>query len=295
MKKRVVVLGVLYPGIENYLDDYFVSLENQSYLDYDIWIFNDGLDKELLQIYVNKFNQLNIYENNLDAKYTPAQIREMAIKKIKDKYDYLIFTDADDYFSSNRIEKSIKVLQNYDFCYNDMILVSFKGEELSDTTYFANKNNPQNVNSFNQLINKNFCGLSNTAINLKTINLDFLLIPQNLIAVDWWIFSLLSMKGYKGYFLDEAYTYYRQHEKNIVGGLSKMNEKLLLRGIHVKKEHYKLLLEYYPSKFDSIINNELKNILELENKIKERTYCENFISNVNNIDKDFMWWENIQL
>lgn len=294
MKNKVVILGVLYSGIEDYLDDYFSSLENQSFMDYDIWIFNDGLDKKLLQRYVNKYNRLNIYEKNLDVNYTPAQIREIAIREIKDKYDYLIFTDADDYFSSNRIEKSIRVLEDYDFCYNDMILVDFKGERLSDTTYFANKDNPKIVNSFNQLVNKNFCGLSNTAINLKTINLDFLLIPQNLIAVDWWIFSLLSMKGYKGYFLDNAYTYYRQHETNTVGGLCKMNEKLLLRGVHVKKEHYKLLLEHYSSKFDSIINKELNNILALEKKIKERTYLEKYIANINNEDKEFVWWETIQ-
>lgn len=295
LKNRVVALGVLYHGIENYLDDYFTSLQNQSYMDFDIWILNDGLDKELLQRYATKHKALNIYEHELEGNYTPAQIREIAIKGIKDKYNYLIFTDADDYFSSNRIEKSIRVLQNYDFCYNDMILVNDKGKRLSDTTYFAKKNNPKIINSFNQLVNKNFCGLSNTAINLKTINLDFLLIPQNLIAVDWWIFSLLSMKGYKGYYLDDAYTYYRQHESNTVGGLCNTNEKHLLRGLHVKKEQYKLLLKYYPSNLDSIINKELNDILALEKKLKERTYLEKYIANINNEDKEFMWWENIQL
>ena len=293
--KRVVILGVLYPGIENYLDDYFISLENQSYMDFDIWIFNDGFNKELLQIYINRYKRLNMNEKDIAGDFTPAQIREIAIKEIKDKYDYLIFTDADDYFSSNRIETSLRSLENYDFCYNDMILVDFNGEILSKDTYFANKDKPKIVSNFNQLLNKNFCGLSNTAVNLKTVNLDFLKIPQSIIAADWWIFSILLMQGYRGCFLDDTFTYYRQHEENTVGGFFKINEKLLLRGLHVKKEHYKLLLRYYPSKFDSVINEELNKILLLEKKIKDKSFLEKHIANLNNENKEFMWWENTKL
>lgn len=294
-ENTVAVLGVLYPGIEDYIDDYFFSLKSQTYIDYDIWIFNDGLDKELVKMYKDKYNQLNIYLKDLDDGYTPAEIRELAIKMIKDKYEYLIFTDADDYFSSNRIEESIKKLQDYDFCYNDMILVNNKGDRFIKNTYFQNKDNPIIVNDFNQLVNKNFCGLSNTAINLRTINLDFLYIPKSLIAVDWWVFSLLLIKGYVGCFLNNAFTYYRQHETNTVGGLCKVNEKQLLRGLYVKKEQYKLLLEHYPSKFDLIIKEELNEVLILEKKINERTYLEDYITHINSENKEFMWWENIKL
>lgn len=294
-ENRVVVLGVLYPGIEDYLDDYFFSLNSQTYKHHDIWIFNDGLDKMLVKMYIDKYNKLNVYLKNLDNSYTPAEIRELAIKTIKNKYDYLIFTDADDYFSSNRIEESINKLQNYDFCYNDMILVNNKGERLTQNTYFENKDNPINVNNFNQLVSKNFCGLSNTAINLRTINLDFLKIPKNLIAVDWWIFSLLLIKGYVGCFVNNTFTYYRQHSTNTVGGLCKVNEKQLFRGLYVKKEQYNLLLEDNPSKFNIIIEEELNNILILEKKINERTYLENYITHVNRENKEFMWWENIKL
>lgn len=294
-ENRVIVLVVLYPGVEDYLDDYFFSLKNQSHRDYDIWIFNDGLDKELVKLYIDKYSQLNVYLINLNEGYTPAEIRELAIKRIKDKYDYLVFTDADDYFSSNRIEESINRLQDYDFCYNDMILVNNKGERICRNTYFENKDNPIIVNNFSQLVNKNFCGLSNTAVNLKTTDLDFLEIPQSIIAVDWWIFSLLIIKGYIGCFLNNAFTYYRQHETNTVGGLCKVNEKQLLMGLRVKKEQYKLLLELYPSKFDFIIEEELNGILVLEKKINERPYRENYLTYLNSQNKEFMWWENIQL
>lgn len=294
-KNNIVVLGVVYPGLEDYLEDYFFSLDKQSYKKFDIWIFNDGLDKKILDNYISKYSELNIYLGKLEGSFTPAEIREIAIKKIKDKYDYLIFTDADDFFSLNRVKKNLNVLQYYDFCYNDMIIVNYKGERISENLYFENKNNPFVVKDFDQIMNKNFCGLSNTAINLKTVDLNFLKIPSSITAVDWWIFSLLLMKGYKGCFLKDAYTYYRQHGTNTVGGLCKINEKQLLRGVHVKKEQYKLLLEYYPSKYNSIIEKELRDILILEKKINEKGFIENYITDINNKNREFMWWENIQL
>lgn len=295
VENRVVVLGVIYPGTEDFINDYFFSLNNQSYKNYDIWIFNDGLDNRLLREYKDKYNQLNIFFKTLNDNYTPAEIRELAIKGTKDKYDYIIFTDVDDYFSSSRIEKSVNKLQYYDFCYNDMILVNSNGERITRNTYFENKNNPLIVSDFNQLLNKNFCGLSNTAVNLKRINLDFLKIPSNLIAVDWWIFSLLTIRGYKGYFLDDTYTYYRQHESNTVGGLCKISEEQLLSGLYVKKEQYRSLLEYYPSKFNASIKKKLDEIFILEKKIKEKTNLKKYLDYINSENKEFMWWENIEL
>lgn len=96
-------------------------------------------------------------------------------------------------------------------------------------------------------------------------------------------------------FLNNTFTYYRQHETNTVGGLCKLNEKQLLRGLHIKKEQYKLLLEHYPSKFDLVIEEELDDILTLEKMINERTYLENYITYVNSRNKEFMWWESIKL
>lgn len=295
LKNKVVALGVVYPGVEDYLDDYFASLGNQTYNNYDIWIFNDGLDKSLLKTYMNRYGMLNIYIEDINSHYTPAEIREMAILKIKEKYDYLIFTDTDDYISQNRIEKSIDILQTYHFCYNNMILVNCRGEKIYDNTYFTNKDNPMVVSDYKQLLKKNFCGLANTAINLKTTNLDFLNIPSNIVAVDWWLFSLLLIKGYKGYFLEDVYTYYRQYDQNTVGGIGKLNVIELAKGIKIKKKQYRSLLKYYPSEFDFYIKKELNNILLLEELIKEGTYSERYVIDQNNKNKEFMWWENIEL
>ncbi|QHQ60696.1 hypothetical protein Ana3638_07850 [Anaerocolumna sedimenticola] len=144
-------------------------------------------------------------------------------------------------------------------------------------------------------MDKNFCGLSNTSINLKSICLNILKIPPKLIAVDWWIFSILVIKGYRGYFIHDAYTFYRQHMSNTVGGLNSISEKQLIMGIQLKKEHYKLLLEYYPSKYNDIIKMEYRNMIKLDEMILNKKILVNYLSNVNDGNKEFLWWENIKL
>lgn len=292
---KVAVIGVVYPGVEHYLDDYFYSLENQVYKEFDICIFNDGMDSSVLNNYLSKYPNLNIYVNEILNSFTPAQIREYAILDVKDKYDYLIFSDTDDYFSSNRIKKSLVHLCDYDFCYNDMILIDNNGMKIENKTYFDNKNNPVLVNNYLNLLGENFCGLSNTAINLKTINLDFLMIPADIIAVDWWIFSILSMKNYKGYFIKDVYTYYRQHESNIIGGLNIFDKNTIIRGIKVKKNHYSLLLKLYPSIYDYSIKKELENVYQLESIMVDKVKMQEFIDYINNLNREYMWWEIIKL
>ncbi|QHQ60695.1 glycosyltransferase [Anaerocolumna sedimenticola] len=115
IKNNTVVLGFIYPGIEPYIDDYFHSLLFQTYECFDLYLYNDGMDNSILNSLLIKYQKLNIKIICIEEKYTPAQIREIAILEVADKYNYVIFTDIDDFFSANRIEKSIEALQYYDF------------------------------------------------------------------------------------------------------------------------------------------------------------------------------------
>lgn len=296
IKNNAVVLGFIYPGVENYLDDYFSSLSQQSTKCFDIYIYNDGFDNNLLEHFITRYKDLNIRVIRIENKLTPAEIREIAITDHVDKYNYMIFSDTDDYFSTNRVEQSINALQNFDFCYNDIYLVDNFGVNYTQNSYFRNKEHPNMITQYEPLLDKNFCGLSNTAINLKTVNLKSLKIPPELIAVDWWIFSILTINDYCGCFLSDAFTYYRQHDLNTVGGLNYLNEKQLLRGIKIKKDHYKLLLRYCSSKYNYMIQEEYGNIEQLDEIISgNNTILKNYLFNVNKEDKEYLWWENIKL
>ena len=91
---------------------------------------------------------------------------------------------------------------------------------------------------FEFIKDKNIFGLSNTAIKLEDIKK--FIIPDTLIAVDWYIFSLLLIKGNKAVFTNETVSYYRQYEQNTVG-LKNLDEKSFLKALEVKQKHYKAL------------------------------------------------------
>ena len=292
---EAVVIGIVYPGVEAYLNDYFKSLDEQLFKDFDVIIYNDGLDSKKASIYPCIYENLNIRIIDVNGKYTPAQIREYAILNAKLEYHYLIFTDADDYISHDRINKSIEYLYKYDFCYNNMYLIDEKSNNIHDYPYFKNKSNPRIVNDFKDLLTRNFCGLSNTAINLMKLDFSSFQIPSDIIAVDWWLFSYLLINGYVGYYIEDTYTYYRQHSQNTVGASEAIDEKQILKGIDVKLLHYEKLLEYIPSKYDADIREELYSIIGLKSRIKDKDYFNSYIDAVNSSDKEYMWWESIRI
>ena len=59
----------------------------------------------------------------MEAGKNPIENREKGINYcINQGYDILIFGDSDDYFSRNRVEKSIELLSKYSIVVNDLNL-----------------------------------------------------------------------------------------------------------------------------------------------------------------------------
>jgi len=208
--KNVAFLTVIFPMKEEYLIDFFNSLTNQTFNKFDVIVINDGY-KNFRDIQI-KYEDLSIIE--LPFSDTPSKNREFGINYcIKKNYDILIFGDSDDYFTNNRIAKSIDLLTNHNIVVND--LTTFDETGILHNNYFSNRLKNNQIIDYNFIINKNILGLSNTAINLKI--LDKVLINRNEVAVDWFIFKNLLKLDYKAIFTNEIITYYRQHYNNTLG------------------------------------------------------------------------------
>jgi len=218
---KVAFLTTIFPMPQEYLLDFFNSLQNQSYKEFDIVVVNDGYKEfELIR---DKYRVLSIIE--LPYQNTPAKNREYGINYCIDKgYNILIFGDSDDYFASNRIEKSIELLADYDIVVNDFDLFAENG--IYEQKYISNrvKNNSSIEASF--IEDKNILGLSNTALNLSILK-NRVVFEKDLVAVDWFLFKSLLRDGKKAIFTNEAISFYRQHLDSIVG-LQKKDGKYYL-------------------------------------------------------------------
>lgn len=223
MKKNIktAFLTTIFEMNKKYLNDFFKSLKNQTYKNFDIIVVNDGYKdfEKIVKLFDLRLNIIELKNGN-----SPAKNREYGINYCIDKkYDFLIFGDSDDYFKSNRIEKSLYFLKESDIVVNDLSLFDKNG--IYEKKYLSNRlSNLEKVN-FEFIKDKNIFGLSNTAIRLK--NIKKVTFNSKTVTVDWYFFKKLLKQGLKAIFINETETFYRQYEYNKIG-LRNKNKKYCL-------------------------------------------------------------------
>ena len=290
-KNDTLLIGIIFPEIDKYLFAYSNSIQFQDTNAFDILILND----RYMGIFPLIDKRINII--NIKSNLTPAEIRMQGIQyALKNKYKYVVFSDADDYFSRNRISLSKEKLLKYDFVYNELDLINESGIIIGKSYYNKLKIKDE-YNSYLNIINKNIFGLGNTAV--KVNRLKDLFIPKEIIATDWWIFSILLLERNSGGFIKEAITYYRQHTNNFVGISKKLNKTILHKGIKVKQIHYKNLSIYCEDhkmkEATKIYCKKLEEINILNKYIQDDSFCKRYIEVINkNYNKIFTgWWSEI--
>lgn len=280
---KVAILTVVFPGVESFLNDMFFSLKRQTCSNFDVFIFNDGL-AELNKIVKRCCNGLNVFVYDVDC--SPVKIREFGIYKIIDLgwYDAILFCDSDDYFSDNRVAKSIEVLKSCDIVLNDLTLVTQDKISIEDS-YLSNRLvNGQEVD-YEYIKDKNVFGMSNTAVSTR--KLTKFKYSEQLLAFDWFFFSQLLLTGFKAKFCADAKTFYRQHQNNVVG-IQHFSAHSFLQGIRVKVAHYKAM-----SEIDLRCVDEYRQFLDLQRIIESDRDALEFIHRKVSEKKIEapLWWE----
>jgi glycosyltransferase involved in cell wall biosynthesis len=288
----VAFLTTVYPAAEGFLDEFFNSLQKQTEKHFDVIIINDGIKN--LQSYKSRYNELNIIEKKVSS--LPAKNREIGIKAVINLgYEYIIFGDSDDYFSENRIEKTIMALNANHLVINELTLFS-KYSEQKDFL----KNNLKNMDSPQEnILNGNVFGFSNIGIRSEVINPQFNL-TSDLIIIDWFfVASILLKKDCQIQFLNDVYTYYRQHSSNTIGMSKVLTKNKLEFSLLVKQKHYDELLKFckinHLDKDFRTFEVKLKEMKALKKKLSNSIFREKYIALVNaNIDEIFSgWWSEI--
>ena len=218
--KNVAFLTTIFPMEKQFLIDFFDSLSGQTYDNFDVIVVNDGYDN----FYDIKMKYQNLSIIELPYSGTPAKNREYGINYcIDNKYDILVFGDSDDYFSNNRITKSVELLSSHDIVVND--LTTFDKTGILHDKYISNRIENNLIINYGFIKDKNIFGMTNTAINLNI--LDKVKFDDSLVAVDWFIFKYLLKLGHKAIFTNEIISYYRQYFDNTIG-LREMEGRYLL-------------------------------------------------------------------
>ncbi|QHJ13433.1 hypothetical protein FX988_03694 [Paraglaciecola mesophila] len=281
MKSETAFLTTIFPTDENYIFEYFSSLANQTFKNFDLILVNDGF-RELDKIR-RIFPSLAIYE--LKSAGNIAKNREIMISHArKANYKFAIFGDCDDYFSDNRIEVTLSKLKSNDVVFNQIIPFGQNIDEAED--YFGDRLFEGESIAADDILDKNILGFSNTGINLSCLD-DFTVdFPNNLVAVDWYFFSLLLGRGKTACYTKFCTTFYRQYSENTIG-FKTIDSEELRHIIKVKIVHFTTLLSD-----DSRYRKCLEDIKLLEKFIL--TNESSYLKQVNQITNP-LWWELINL
>ncbi|MCM1213730.1 MAG: glycosyltransferase [Lachnospiraceae bacterium] len=237
---KVIFGSVVYPTALKYLDDFLKSLNEQTDQQFELLLVNDGIEKETLNAYIQKYK--NLSEKTIVLKADAGQayylLRILLLKEAKRREGtILILGDCDDFFSRDRVTS---VVSEYKpemwFFYNEILDFAYKP---------VMPILPKETKSIYNIAEYNYLGLSNTAINLDKLSIDFLnsLQEGNTSIFDWYLFSRIVLAGGGGMYLCHGKSYYRIHEMNLAG-IMQNTEDAINKEIRIKLEHYRLLKNY---------------------------------------------------
>ncbi len=283
---KLVVIGVVYPEMQKYLDDYLNSLEEQTYQEFDLLIANDGIDNFDGYLEERNFNGLSFVVSGSVSDNR----RDLIRKAIVMGYRKIIFTDTDDVFEENRVELMSDLLDSNRVVVNDLDITDINGKT-NISRYFSRRfKNCQSITK-STLLEGNMMGLSNTAVRSEVLYESPALKGGNVIAFDWYLWSSVLLSGNEAYFTSETSTKYRVYDDNIAGLPQPLDEINILKGIKVKSEHYEIMSRLDPSY--KKMANEYRGI---QSKLNNNDWYIKYIDSLKKRAIEIpMWWENIRM
>jgi len=219
-EKKVDILLTTYNTKIEYLKEQIDSILNQSYTNFNLIISDDNSTKrevrEILEQYKQKDDRVIIYyqDNNL------GYIKNFEFLLSKSNAEYISFADHDDIWYEEKIEKSIKTLEekNVDLVYCDCKQIDENGQVLNES-YLKYKNLPILNGKENILAFSRHIAIGCSTVFTKKIKEQMLPFTENVMAHDW-INVYLASKQNGIACIEEPLFGYRLHTSNEFGGRS---------------------------------------------------------------------------
>lgn len=216
----VDILVTTYNTETEYLKQQLDSILNQTYKNIHIIISDDASSrenmKEILKKYQEKDNRITIYLQEKNLGY----LKNFEFLLKKSTANYIAFSDHDDIWYANKIEKSIKVIKEkkVDLVYCDAKQIDEKGQVLQES-YLKYKNLPKVNGKGSILAFSRHIAIGCSQVFTKKIKEQMLPFTEKVMAHDWVSFYLASKQKGVAY-IDEPLFGYRIHGTNEFGGRS---------------------------------------------------------------------------
>ena len=255
-----IILGFYNGG--QYLREQLESIICQTHKEFQIFIFDDcsckkSIDSEL-ELFIKKNSNISIVRRESNIGYAKNFL--YGLKDVGSNFDFYAFSDQDDIWEKNKLENSLKKIKTFNppssilYCSRTSYFKNDSHIEIGSSKVFKKK--PQ----FKNALLQNIAGGNTILMNKKARNLMInALVSDRYISHDWWCYLLISASGGDIIFDNLKLVKYRQHEKNIIGGNRKFNDKIR-RFIKFFKGNFK---EWNDINISNLMKN--KKLLKKEN------------------------------
>ncbi len=240
-REMVHIILATYNG-EQYVAEQLKSILDNTWQNVKITVCDDGSKDHTIEIvkeYIMRYPEKVELHQNEENKGVKLNFLE-AVRK--SPYQYLMFSDQDDYWYQEKIEMTIKKLLAMEKKYGTKKpLVVFADATVTDerrnvihpSFHKSGKLNCRAL-SLNRMLMENKLIGCTMAMNGDVKNYVTSL-PKQLRMHDWWIALIATSFGKIGY-LDKALLDYRQHGNNVVGNVNFLTY-IKNRLLSVAKQH----------------------------------------------------------
>ena len=260
-RKVAIVLG-FYEGYE-FINRQLQSIFNQTHQEFIIFVTDDNSkDKfSLDKLNINESNKKKIRIKIRNKNIGYAQNFLNALVSIDGHFDYYAFSDQDDIWHREKLEKAINSLEEYPYdqpnLYGSRTELIGAREEIKLGKSIDFKKSP----SFQNAITQNIFGGNTMGFNRNAFDLICSCnINQKIIAHDWWCYQIISGAGGNIFYDKNIYLKYRQHNTNLIGSNISLKDKWL-RFCKVANGNFKIQND---NNLRAIINNQ--NLLTISNE-----------------------------
>ena len=271
-KRKVAIILGFYDGYE-FIRKQLKSIFEQTHQNFIIFVTDDNSkDKfslEKLNINERNKNKIRVGFRNKNIGY--AQNFLNALVSIDGYFDYYAFSDQDDIWHREKLEKAINSLEGYPDnqanLYGSRTELIGESEEIKLGKSIEFKKSP----SFQNALTQNIFGGNTMVFNRNAFDLICSSnINQKIIAHDWWCYQIISGAGGNIFYDKNIYLKYRQHNNNLIGSNVLLKDKWL-RFCKVANGDFKIQNDH---NLKAIINNQnlliKSNRKTLDNFIKAR-------------------------
>jgi hypothetical protein len=284
---RLAVYTTIYPGVQKYLADWYRSLLSQTDLDFELWVGLDTLSSATVEDFLGTEVKANWVAAPAGA--SPAEIRQLALSRLVERYDGVVLVDSDDVLLPTRVEAARLQLAKSDLAGCALTLIDEQGTDLALTFTL-----PTQVTVDSVMPRNNVFGFSNSAYRTDLLQC-CLPIPAEAVAVDWYLATRAWLLGARLVFDPTPRMSYRQHPCNTARVRPPFGASQIISDTDLVRKHFRLLQSHPVPGCQAERQKTLKKITaDVENFYEQIVLrsqrLDSYVQELNALEVAPLWW-----